>query len=153
VVIAVVVNAQYRLPYVIDGRQTMPRRPLGGGFSRFRTTGGAKCETCRQVEVRMPSKQQVLRLVDLGHGYPEIGRLLDIPAGQAYLVATGIPADGGDTVTGRQRERPGMLPSHSQRLVNPREVNPSHSDRVHEWVRARARQERSATRRPAGGSG
>ncbi|WP_329100427.1 hypothetical protein OG792_18250 [Micromonospora sp. NBC_01699] len=99
----------------------------------------------------MPSKQQVLRLVDLGHGYPEIGRLLGIPAGQAYLVATGIPADGGDTVTGRQRERPGMLPSHSQRLVNPREVNPSHSERVHEWVRTRARQERSATQRPDDG--
>ncbi|MGW4464865.1 hypothetical protein [Micromonospora sp. NPDC004704] len=90
----------------------------------------------------MVSKQQVLELVDLGHGYSEIGRLLGIPAGQAYLVATGIPADGGDTVTGRQRQRPGMLPSHSQRLVNPREMNPSYSERVHEWIRTRAMRDR-----------
>ncbi|RKR86265.1 hypothetical protein BDK92_0489 [Micromonospora pisi] len=89
----------------------------------------------------MVSKQQVLRLVDQGHGYPEIGRMLGVPAGQAYLVGTGIPADGGDTVTGRQRERPGLLPSRSQRLVNPREANPTHSERVHEWMRDRARRD------------
>ncbi|MFK3979178.1 hypothetical protein ACI2K4_02240 [Micromonospora sp. NPDC050397] len=92
----------------------------------------------------MVSKRQVLRLVDLGHGYPEIGRILDIPAGQAYLVATGIAADGGDTVTRRQRERPGMLSSHSQRLVNPREVNPPYSERVHDWIRTRARRDHPA---------
>lgn len=92
----------------------------------------------------MVSKQQVLHLVDLGHGYPEIGRMLGIPPGQAYLVATGIAADGGDTVTGRQRERPGMLPSHSQRLVNPREVNPPYSERVHEWIRVRAQRDQPA---------
>ncbi|MBQ1016824.1 hypothetical protein KBX71_02975 [Micromonospora sp. D93] len=86
----------------------------------------------------MPDKDQVLRLLDQGHGYPEVGRILGIPAGQAYLIATGVPADNGDTVTRERRERPGILPSRTQRLVNDREVNPTSSERVHEWVRRRA---------------
>ncbi|MFF0770475.1 hypothetical protein ACFYUK_16445 [Nonomuraea wenchangensis] len=92
----------------------------------------------------MPSKEQVLRLLALGHGYGEIARRLDVPAGQVYLVATGIPADGGGTVTRADRQRPGMLRSHTQRLVNPREVNPVAREDVHAWVRTRARSERAA---------
>lgn len=73
----------------------------------------------------MAAKRQVLRLVGQGHGYDEVGRQLGIPPGQAYLIATGIAADGGDMVTRRQRQRLGMLPSRTQRLVNPREQNPT----------------------------
>lgn len=87
----------------------------------------------------MASKTAVLHLVRLGNSYQEIGAKLGIPPGQAYLIGTGIPADGGGTVTRAQRERPGMLPSRSQRLVNPREAPPSSAERVHEWMRARAR--------------
>jgi len=86
----------------------------------------------------MPSKEDVLRLVEEGRSYEEIGREFGIPPGQAYLVATGVPADGGDTVTRAQRERPGVLPSHTQRLVNAREVQPAVRSDVHEWVRRRA---------------
>jgi hypothetical protein len=86
----------------------------------------------------MPSKDQVLRLLERGYGYDEIADLLQIPSGQAYLIATGIPADGGDTVTAVQRTRPGMLPSHSQRLVNPREESPTTHSGVREWIRERA---------------
>ncbi|MCK2215732.1 hypothetical protein MF672_018320 [Actinomadura sp. ATCC 31491] len=93
----------------------------------------------------MPSKEQVLRLLAQGHGYDEIAGRLGVPAGRAYLIATGIPADGGDTVTRKQRERPGMLPSHAQRLVNPREVNPTVREDVHAWIRRRAWSERAAT--------
>ncbi|WP_067185164.1 hypothetical protein [Microtetraspora niveoalba] len=89
----------------------------------------------------MPSKEQVLALLSQGHGYDEIAGILGIPAGQAYLVATGIPADGGDTVTAAQRERPGVLPSRTQRLVNPREVNPTGRGDVREWIRERARRD------------
>ncbi|SDJ25913.1 hypothetical protein [Nonomuraea jiangxiensis] len=86
----------------------------------------------------MPTKEQVLRLLSRGHDYAEIAELLGIPAGQAYLIATGVAADGGDTVTRAQRDRAGMLPSRSQRLVNPREVSPSARGDVHEWIRRRA---------------
>ncbi|MEN3611753.1 hypothetical protein AAH979_19615 [Plantactinospora sp. ZYX-F-223] len=87
----------------------------------------------------MASKESVLHLVGLGRSYQEIGAELGIPAGQAYLVGTGIPADGGSTVTRAQRQRPGVLPSRTQVLVNPREVNPMSSRQVHDWMRDRAR--------------
>jgi hypothetical protein len=79
----------------------------------------------------------VLALLQQGLTYEEAGERLGVPPGQAYLVATGIPADGGDTVTAEQRRRPGMLPSRSQRLVNPNEVNPTHRDDVLDWIRSR----------------
>ncbi len=100
----------------------------------------------------MPSKEQVLRLVRQGRGYEEIGRALRVPPGLAYLVATGIPADGGDTVTRRQRERPGMVPSRSQHLVNPREINPTTHRLVHEWIRNRARSGGTTAGHPMGGT-
>ncbi len=91
-----------------------------------------------EPEATMPSKEQVLRLVRQGHDYFEISRELGIPAGQAYLIATGIAADGGDMATRRQRLRPGVLGSHTQRLVNDREVNPTSRDDVRAWARRRA---------------
>ncbi|MGV9596938.1 hypothetical protein ACWDR1_09730 [Streptosporangium sandarakinum] len=86
----------------------------------------------------MPSKEQVLRLLSQGRDYEEIAGILGVPAGQAYLIATGIPADGGDTVTRGRLGRPGVLPSRSQHLVNPREINPTGRGDVHRWVRRRA---------------
>ncbi|MEV4571562.1 hypothetical protein AB0K12_48115 [Nonomuraea sp. NPDC049419] len=62
----------------------------------------------------MPTKEQALRLLSQGHDDTEIAAALGIPAGQAYLIATGVAADGGDgggTVTRAQRQRPGMSPS------------------------------------------
>ncbi len=86
----------------------------------------------------MPGKEQVLRLLERGHGYDEIAGMLGVHPGQAYLIATGVPADGGGTVTAEQRRRPGLLPSRTQRLVNPREVNPTVRAEAHAWVRRRA---------------
>jgi hypothetical protein len=79
----------------------------------------------------------VLAQLGGGLGYEEAAERLGVPPGQAYLIATGIPADGSDTVTAEQRRRPGMLPSRSQRLVNPREVNPTRRDDVLDWIRSR----------------
>ncbi|MBB4919265.1 hypothetical protein [Streptosporangium saharense] len=85
----------------------------------------------------MPGKRRVLRLLAQGESYEKISRVLGIPPGRAYLIATGVPADGGDTVTHEQRRRPGMLPSHTQLLVNPREFNPTAHDAVHRWINRR----------------
>jgi hypothetical protein len=79
----------------------------------------------------------VLTALGGGLDYEDAAERLGVPPGQAYLIATGIPADGGDTVTAERRRRPGMLPSRSQRLVNPREVNPTHRDDVLDWIRSR----------------
>jgi hypothetical protein len=100
----------------------------------------------------VPSKERVLRLVRQGLRYEEIGQMLRIPPGQAYLIATGIPADGGDTVTRVQREREGFLPSRTQRLVNPREVSPTGSERVRRWIRDRVASDSQMRQAAAGGA-
>lgn len=86
----------------------------------------------------MPSKEQVLRLVRDGRSYEEAGAALGISPGLAYMIATGIPADGGDTVTEAQRARPGFQGSRTQLLVNPRTENPTVDENVQAWVRQRA---------------
>ena len=69
----------------------------------------------------MASKEQVNALVAQGLGYPEIGRRLGIPAGQAYLIGTGEPADGG----------------HAENLANPPHENPTSRQAVHDWIAGR----------------
>jgi len=100
----------------------------------------------------MPSREQVRQLLDAGLDYVEAGRRLGIPAGQAYLVATGQPADGGDSTSPEQRQR-GRLMAASQRLTNPPHENPTTSDSVRKWIAARvaadAQMRAAAARRTA----
>lgn len=84
----------------------------------------------------MPTKEQVRRLLDAGLGYESVGERLGIPPGQAYLIATGVPADGSDTITGRGSRRPGFQPS-SQHLANPPHENPTAKASVSAWLKAR----------------
>ena len=84
----------------------------------------------------MASKQQVRELVDSGLDYTEAGQRLGIPPGQAYLIATGTAADGGDAPPDHA-SRPGVLPA-SQHLANPPHGNPTTSQRVLDWVAGRA---------------
>lgn len=84
----------------------------------------------------MPTRDQVRALLAVGLDYADAGRLLDIPAGQAYLIATGQAADGGDNPTDLQRRRGGLLPS-SQHLANPPHENPTARDVVRKWTAAR----------------
>jgi hypothetical protein len=69
----------------------------------------------------MPTRDQVIELMDGGHSYETAARALHVPAGQAYMIATGRPA-----------------PEH---LVNPPPVNPTRNPRVIEWARSRAARE------------
>ncbi len=86
----------------------------------------------------MVSKATVLGLVDQGLDYHEISRRTGISAGAAYLIATGMPADGGDSYTQEMRERPGAFRSRSQVLVHPAERNPTTNPEVLAWVKERA---------------
>jgi hypothetical protein len=74
--------------------------------------------------VVVPSKDQVNALVAQGLDYPEIGRRLAIPAGQAYLIGTGAPADGGHA-------------GNAQHLANPPHDNPTSRQAVHDWIAGR----------------
>ena len=84
----------------------------------------------------MPTREQVRRLLDGGLDYQAAGRELGIPPGQVYLIATGVPADGSDTITEEEAKRPGFLPS-SQHLANPPHENPTSKDSVAAWLKAR----------------
>ncbi|MFA3879477.1 hypothetical protein ABS735_38550 [Streptomyces sp. MMCC 100] len=86
----------------------------------------------------MPTQSQVRRLLARGLDYEQAGNRLGIPAGQAFLIATGLPADGGDTLTTEEQYRPGMTQASSQHLVNPAAVNPTGKPAVRAWLRNRA---------------
>lgn len=85
----------------------------------------------------MPSRRTVLELIEQGCDHDEVARRLGISPGLSHLLATGVPADGGDSVTGERRERPGYQGSGSQRLVGPRAHNLSKKPEVLAWVRER----------------
>jgi hypothetical protein len=89
----------------------------------------------------MPTRDQVLELLDRGHSYETAGRELHVPAGQAYMIATGLPADGSDAPSPDELARKPVLPGSSQHLVNPPVFNPTRNDRVIAWVRERAARE------------
>jgi hypothetical protein len=86
----------------------------------------------------MPTQDQVRELLDRGHSYEMAARELHIPAGQAYMIATGLPADGGDTHSPEELRDEPLPPGGPQQLVGPPALNPTRNARVMEWVRARA---------------
>jgi hypothetical protein len=86
----------------------------------------------------MPTREQVLALLGEGLGYEEAARTLGVPPGQAYLIATGLPADGSGSPTPADLKRPGAIASSTQHLSNPPAHNPTTNDVVRAWIRARA---------------
>jgi Hemerythrin HHE cation binding domain len=82
------------------------------------------------------TREQVQRLLEQGHDYREIARQLGVPPGQAYLIGTGMPADGGDTYLGAERQRTGVLPS-AQHLLGLEAENPTTKNSVLEWIKSR----------------
>jgi hypothetical protein len=75
----------------------------------------------------MPTREQVRSMVGQDGDFQVAARRWRIPAGRAYLIATGRPADASD---GRD--------ARAQALVNPREVNPTGRGDVRAWMRRRA---------------
>jgi hypothetical protein len=86
----------------------------------------------------MPTRAQVVALLDDGLSYEEAGRKLRIPPGQAYMIATGVPADGSDTPHPAELAGRPVRAGTSQPLVNPPAHNPTRDETVVAWVRMRA---------------
>lgn len=87
----------------------------------------------------MPTRSDVLELTRDGASYEDAGRRLGIVPGMAYLIATGIAADGGDVLSPEERDQhPGTLDGSTQHLVNPRVDAPQHTEEVKQWMRLRA---------------
>lgn len=87
----------------------------------------------------MPTRTQVLALLRDGSDYGEAGERLGVPAGQAYMIATGLPADGSDVLDEAElAAREGMIGGGSQALVNPPSQIPTRDERVERWMQGRA---------------
>jgi hemerythrin-like domain-containing protein len=89
----------------------------------------------------LPTREQVRTLLNEGLDYRETARRLGIPPGQAYLIATGRPADGSDTVPSQEAGDELARPA-PQSLANPPHENPTTSKSVRDWLAARARADR-----------
>jgi hypothetical protein len=90
----------------------------------------------------MATRDQVLSMLNdsaAASGYSEIARSLGVPAGQAYMIATGLPADGSDSLAPEDLERPGLLEGSTQFLSNPSAENPTSKEHVLDWLKERAR--------------
>lgn len=86
----------------------------------------------------MATRQQVLAMLARGYDYVRAGAELGVPAGQAYLTATGRPADGSGTAADVEPDRPGILLTSSQQLTNPPAANPTSDPAIPAWIRRRA---------------
>lgn len=95
----------------------------------------------------MATRPQIRELLRQGHTYETAGRELGIPAGQAYMIATGLPADGSGGPTPEELEEKPVLPGSSQGLVNPPPLHPVRKQHVVDWVRERAARELNGPRR------
>lgn len=91
----------------------------------------------------MPTQDQIRALIGAAEdndAYEVAGRALGISPGLAYLVATGLPADGGGGSTPEGRERAGIVRGSTQQLAHQARVvaQPDSDPEVHEWIRRRA---------------
>lgn len=87
----------------------------------------------------MPSREQLLELARSGLSYEEIGRHFSIHPGTAYMIVTGLPADGSDVLTAEDlARRPGLLEGSTQYLANPPTEVPTRDASVAEWMKRRA---------------
>jgi hypothetical protein len=96
----------------------------------------------------MATREQVQELLAAGLGYEEAARQLGIPAGQAYLIATGRPADTSDEPA-TEDDDGGPAGGSDQLLADPPHHNPTSSPAVHDWMaeQAEADQPMQAARR------
>ena len=72
----------------------------------FHSTGAKVGSLQLFAEVGVPTKEQVLAALGDGTDYDEAARRLGIHPGLAYLIATGLPADGSDVLTEEENRRP-----------------------------------------------
>lgn len=88
----------------------------------------------------MPTKEQTLRALADHNDYPAAADALGISPGQAYLVATGLPSDGSDSVAPGDYERPATLTTSTQHLsyAGASAQNPVHKPEVDAWIKRRA---------------
>jgi hypothetical protein len=89
----------------------------------------------------LATRSQLEELLDAGHTYETAARELGIPAGLAYMIVTGMPADGSDAYSPQELAAARSLPGSSQHLLGVPAMNPTRHEHVDSWVAERARRE------------
>ena len=84
----------------------------------------------------MATRKEVRDLLDAGLDYEGAAQRLGIPAGQAYLIATGRPADGSAEPPTKDDDG-GPEGGSNQPLADPPHYNPTSSPQVHAWMAGR----------------
>lgn len=85
----------------------------------------------------MPRREQVQALVREGLDYQQIAARIGTTPGLAYLIGTGLSADGADAPSAQAHDRPGFLGT-SQHLANPEPAeNVTSRETVRRWVHDR----------------
>jgi uncharacterized protein YejL (UPF0352 family) len=87
----------------------------------------------------MPTREQVVAALRSGASYEQAAKRLGIPPGQAYMIATGLPADGSDVLGPERLERKQefLLDGGSQHLANPPTEVPTEDKGVRAWIKQR----------------
>lgn len=86
----------------------------------------------------MPSRPQLLARLRGFYRYEEVAQDFGIHPGLAYMIVTGLPADGSDVLTPDEIDgREGVLAGSTQVLVNPPTDMPEHKSLVEEWMKGR----------------
>ena len=87
------------------------------------------------------SRRRVIDALNVNRDWTAAAHELGIGAGLAFMIATGIPADGSG-VPELPEPAAGVAPPNSpQSLVNDRPHNPVRNETVDAWMRARAGKE------------
>jgi hypothetical protein len=89
------------------------------------------------------TREQVCAAIASEGSWQAAARALGMRPGLAFMVATGIPADGSGVPDLDGRGCGGEPLSSPQALVNPRAHNPMRNELVEKWVRGRAGRELS----------
>jgi hypothetical protein len=94
----------------------------------------------RRRELNVTRAQVIAELND-GHDWSSAADELELPAGLAFMIGTGIPADGSGVPELPEVALGVENPSSPQSLVNPPRHNPVRNERVDTWMRQRAARE------------
>jgi|SRR5579875_3167085 len=89
------------------------------------------------------TREQVHQVVSSERSWDVTAQVLGVKPGLAFMVGTGVPADGSGVPDLEGRLSGGPALSSPQGLVNPRGHNPLRNELVEAWVRGRAARELS----------
>ena len=87
------------------------------------------------------TREQVQALVSAERSWDVTAQVLGVKPGLAFMVGTGVPADGSGVPDLEGRLAGGPALSSPQSLVNPRGHNPLRNELVEAWIRGRATRE------------